>query len=130
MTTSEIKLLLEKYKNNEISEEECLRLLREVTDDTHAEALKADILATLSSQVPDAGWEEDGMLVSIFQHGKESESAFQVGKQRSRKRAYMALAAVLTGGMIIVGIYTLPEKKHIVTAQVVHHKLTPGSDKA
>jgi ferric-dicitrate binding protein FerR (iron transport regulator) len=120
MTTSEIKLLLEKYKNNEISEEECLHLLREVTDDEHAEAIKADILAALHSKVPDAGWNEEGMLTSIF----------QAGKPRSRKRGYIALAAVLAGGIILAGIYTLPEKKPVVTAQVEHHALTPGATKA
>jgi len=43
MTIPEIKRLLDKYKRNEISEEEYLQLMQEVADDAHTSAIKADI---------------------------------------------------------------------------------------
>ncbi|SFD08098.1 FecR family protein [Chitinophaga sp. CF118] len=126
MTMSEIKLLLEKYKNNEISEEECLRLLREVADNEHAATIKADILETLhNKQVSDSGWKEEdaaGMLASIFQAAEQNHS-------KRRKRVYISLAAAMVAGIIALSIYISPKREQALPVAQLH-PLAPGASKA
>lgn len=131
MTLPEIKLLLEKYKRNEISEEEYQQLLREVTDEANADAIRADIMETLYGEAPDAGWTDSdagNALTAIFRDGQEDARHLRVVTRR--KQVYRLVAAALVTGILATGIYlAVPEKKAppVIAKRSV---LVPGSNKA
>ncbi len=132
MTIPEIKRLLDKYKRNEISDEEYLQLMQEVADDAHTSAIKADIMETLYGKVPDMGLEGDeaaAMLSDIFQTGAADARRLRVA--RRRRLVYSSLAAAVIGGMIVTGVYVSQSGKKAAPVLAVHAKaLLPGSDKA
>lgn len=126
MTITEIKLLLQKYRNDEISKEECLLLLQEVADDEYAATIKADILEMMyNRQLPDAGWKEEDaalMLTSIFQTATQA---------RRRKMIYRSLAAAMIVGMILSGLYLFQSgKQQAPQPLVLQHTMAPGTSKA
>ncbi|UPK69067.1 FecR family protein [Chitinophaga filiformis] len=132
MTIPEIKRLLDKYKRNEISEEEYLQLMQEVADDAHTSAIKADIMETLYGKVPDMGLAEDeatAMLTGIFQAGQADAHRLRV--VRRKRLVYGSLAAAVVAGMIATGVYmSLPGKQAAPVAAIRPKPLLPGSDKA
>lgn len=132
MTIPEIKRLLDKYKRNEISDEEYLQLMQEVADDAHTTAIKADIMETLYSKVPDIafeGEEASAMLSGIFQAGVADTRRLRVA--RRRRLVYSSLAAAVVAGMIVTGAYMSNSGKKGAPVAAIHVKtLPPGSDKA
>jgi ferric-dicitrate binding protein FerR (iron transport regulator) len=132
MTIPEIKRLLDKYKRNEISDEEYLQLMQEVADDAHTSAIKADIMETLYGNAPDValdGKETSAMLSGIFQAGVADARRLRVA--RRRKMVYSSLAAAVVAGMIATGLYVSQSGKKAAPVAAVHAKvLLPGSDKA
>lgn len=124
--------MLDKYKRNEISEEEYLQLMQEVADDAHTSAIKADIMETLYGKVPDMGLGEEeaaAMLTGIFQAG--SADAHRLRVVRRRRLVYGSLAAAVVAGMIATGVYmSLPGKQAAPVAAIRPKPLLPGSDKA
>jgi len=131
MTIPELKRLLEKYKRNEISEEEYLQLMQEVSDETRTAAIKADIMETLYGETPDAGWNSDDantILTGIFSEDVAERRRLRL--VRRRRLVYGSLAAAIVAGMIATGVYiSLPEKQTAPVAKVVQ-QLLPGSDRA
>lgn len=125
MTMSEIKRLLEKYRNNEISEEECLRLFQEAADDEHATAVKDDILQMLyNPEVPDAGWNEETETVLL-------ESIFRHKRSTGRRTMYRSLAAAAIVGMIASAVYFLQSGEQKTAGPLVQQRpMTPGSTRA
>lgn len=132
MTIPEIKRLLDKYKRNEISDEEYLQLMQEVADDAHTSAIKADIMETLYGNVPDMeldGEESSAMLSGIFQTGVNDTRRLRVTKRR--RLVYSSLAAAVVAGMIATGVYVSQSGKKTAPVAAIHAKaLVPGSDKA
>ncbi|PWV47705.1 FecR family protein [Chitinophaga sp. S165] len=132
MTIPEIKRLLDKYKRNEISDEEYLQLMQEVADDAHTSAIKAHIMETLYGKVPDMGLSTDeaaAMLSGIFQAGTADARRLRVA--RRRRLVYSSLAAAVIGGMIVTGVYVSQPGKKAAPVAAIHAKaLLPGSDKA
>ncbi|PSL25370.1 FecR family protein [Chitinophaga ginsengisoli] len=132
MTIPEIKRLLDKYKRNEISEEEYLLLMQEVADDVHTSAIKADIMEALYGKVPGTGLGEyasSAMLTGIFEAG--AADAHRLRVVRRRRLVYGSLAAAVVAGMIATGVYiSLPGKQAAPVAAIHQKPLLPGSDKA
>jgi ferric-dicitrate binding protein FerR (iron transport regulator) len=127
MTIPEIKLLLKKYKENEISEEEKALLLSAIASGEHDELLKADILEAFNGPVPDAGWQEedkDAILAAIFQADQPS----QITVIRSKRRYYMA--AAVAAGIILTTAYISSRKPKTLPALANQEVLTPGTNKA
>lgn len=124
--------MLDKYKRNEISEEEYLQLMQEVADDAHTSAIKADIMETLYGKVPDMGLGEEeasAMLTGIFRAGAADARRLRVVKRR--RLVYGSLAAAVVAGMIATGIYMFqPGKQAAPVAATRQKPLLPGSDKA
>lgn len=132
MTIPEIKRLLDKYKRNEISEDEYLQLMQEVADDTHTSAIKADIMETLYGKVPDMGLdgeEASAMLTGIFEAGAADTRRLRV--VRRRRLLYGSLAAAVVAGMIATGVYvSFPGKQAAPVALTQPKPLLPGSNRA
>lgn len=132
MTIPELKRLLEKYKRNEISEEEYLLLMQEINDETRTAVIKADIMETLYGETPDLGWssrDADAMLTGIFSESITERRRLRVIKRR--RLVYGSLVAALVAGMIATGLYvSLPGKQTAPVAKVVQTPLLPGSDRA
>lgn len=124
--------MLDKYKRNEISEDEYLQLMQEVADDAHTSAIKADIMETLYGKVPDMGLDREeasAMLTSIFQAGVTDTRRLRV--VRRRRIVYSSLAAAVVAGMIATGVYvSLPGKQVAPVAAISTKALLPGSNKA
>lgn len=124
--------MLDKYKRNEISEDEYLQLMQEVADDAHTSAVKADIMETLYGKVPDMGLdgeEASAMLTGIFQAGVADTRRLRV--VRRRRMVYGSLAAAVVAGMIATGVYvSLPGKQAAPVAAISTKALLPGSNKA
>lgn len=132
MTIPEIKLLLDKYKRNGISEEEYQQLLREVADEANADTIRQDIIETLYGEVPDSQWTDDdaaAVLTTILQDGREEYRHLRLVKRR--QLIYRSLAAALVAGVLATGIYlAMPGKKPEKMVAVKKAPLAPGSDKA
>lgn len=132
MTIPEIKRLLDKYKRNEISEEEYLQLMQEVADDAHTSAIKADIMETLHGDTSDMGLGEEAgaaILTSIFQAGDAHARHMRVVKRR--RLVYGSLAAAVVAGLIVTGVYlSTPGKRGTPAVAVQQKPLLPGSSKA
>ena len=130
MTIPEIKQLLEKYKLNEISEEDKLQLLAEVASEEQEATIKADILEALYGQAPDAGWEKEdaaAVLQSIFEAGQQP----RITVIRNRKRLYRVAAAAVAAGIILTGVYiTRRSTVTVPPIAVAQHSLVPGANKA
>lgn len=62
---TEVQLLLDKYKNGRISQEELLRFQEIIAGNDYEPEIKADILSALyNNRTPQSGWtEEDGEAV-------------------------------------------------------------------
>lgn len=124
--------MLDKYKRNEISEDEYLQLMQEVADDAHTSAVKADIMETLYGKVPDMGLDSEeasAMLTGIFQAGVADTRRLRV--VRRRRMVYGSLAAAVVAGMIATGVYvSLPGKQAAPVAAISTKALLPGSNKA
>ncbi|MCF6403712.1 FecR domain-containing protein [Chitinophaga filiformis] len=132
MTIAEIKRLLDKYKRNEISEEEYLQLMQEVADDAHTSAIKADIMETLYGKAPDMAFGEEeasAMLTGIFRAGEADARRLRV--VRRRRLVYGSLAAAVVAGMIATGVYMSQSGKQAAPVAAIRHRpLLPGSDRA
>jgi ferric-dicitrate binding protein FerR (iron transport regulator) len=132
MTTPEIKRLLEKYKRHEISEEEYLLLMQEISDDARTSAIKADIMETLYGNTPDMGWNEGEAAVvlrGIFREGAADAQRRRV--VRRRRLIYGSLAAAIVAGMIATGVHvSLRDKQAAPVAAIQRQLLPPGASKA
>ena len=127
MTILEVKLLLKKYKENGISEEEKDLLRSAIASGEHDEALKADILEAFEGPLPDAGWQEEDkevILAAIFQADQPS----QIRAIRSKRRYY--IAAAVTAGIILTTAYISTRKPKTLPALAKLEVLTPGTNKA
>lgn len=126
MSTTEVQLLLEKYKNGQISQEELLRLQTMVAGNDYEPEIKADILRALQ-QAPQSNWaaeEGDEILQHILQSSPRRRDNIRHLKQ------YAAAAAIL-GATLLAGGFYLNRVKHpapMVAQQ--HPPLAPGSNKA
>lgn len=124
-------LLLEKFKNGQISQEELLRLKAMVAQDDYGLNIKEDILASLYSDVPDSGWKKedaDKILQAILQPAEQP--VYPIHTVNNRKRWYMAAAAIL-GAALIIGSLFLVQKRHAAPlAAIKQPPLSPGSNKA
>lgn len=127
MTLQELKQLLDKYKNNSISEDERQLLLEQVTNGEFAELIKADILESLYNVPPGANLapeDANAMLDSILQTGR---------LRAARKRVYIAAAAAaILAGLLITGIYVTRQPATGTLAKQHGHPgpIQPGSNKA
>jgi transmembrane sensor len=132
MTVSEIKLLLDKYKRNQISTEEYQLLLKAVADDMYADTIKADIMETLYEETPDAGWEpEDASATLRSILVKDEEEIRHIRWIRQRRLVYRSVAAALIAGIVATGFYVIiPRKAAKQVAQAPKAPLAPGSDNA
>jgi ferric-dicitrate binding protein FerR (iron transport regulator) len=132
MTIPEIKRLLDKYKQRTISEEEYQLLLHEMANDTHEATIKDDIMDTLYSKVPDAGWDREDantLLSSIFREG--ATHTRRVRSIQRRRLVYGSLVAAIIAGVIITGISVFLSKEETTPAITAQQKpLVPGSNKA
>lgn len=127
MSTTEVQLLLEKYKNGQISQEELLRLKTIVAANDYEPEIKADILSSLYGQVPDSGWQkedETAMLQHILQ------SAPQKTTGRIRIIQYAAAAALLGAILTAGGLYIKWQRPSTTVAIETKQPLAPGSNKA
>jgi transmembrane sensor len=127
MTLQELKELLDKYKADTISEAERKLLAEQIGNDEFADLIKADILESFYSIVPDAGWNQQDT-------GSILQEIMATGRLRiARRRIYIGAAAALLAGMIATSVYIGGNKNGTVTKAIAQHKakaITPGSDKA
>lgn len=126
MSTTEVQLLLEKYKNGQISQEELLRLQTMVAGNDYEPEIKADIMRALqdASQSNWATEEGDEILQHILQSSPRRRDHIRHLKQ------YAAAAAIL-GATLLAGGFYLSRVKH--PAPMVAQQqppLAPGSNKA
>ncbi|TWF38951.1 FecR family protein [Chitinophaga polysaccharea] len=125
MSMTEVQLLLEKYKNGQISEEELLRLKAMVATDDYEPEIKADILSALHSDVPDSGWpsaNSEKILQSILQTKPRSIT----------RKLWYAAAACLLGATLLAGsLYIARQLQHPAPlAAGKPSPLDPGTNKA
>lgn len=124
---TEIRVLLEKYRNDDISQDELLRLKRLVTGNDYEPEIKADILAALHNQTPDQGWQqadEAAILQQIL--STPGSTRFITGRRIWYAAAAVLLGAVLTGG----GWYFFHQPRKQVVVVQTQVPLAPGSNKA
>jgi len=127
MSTTEVQLLLEKYKQGQISQEELLRLKTIVANGDYEPEIKADILAALYSAVPESGWREEdeaAILQNILQPVPQKASG------RIRILRYAAAAAVLGAVLTAGGLYIKWQRPAAPVATESRQGLEPGSNKA
>ncbi|OMP75457.1 MULTISPECIES: FecR family protein [unclassified Chitinophaga] len=129
MTAQELKLLLDKYKQNNISPDEKARLMDAINNGEQDDLLREDILHSLQGIVPSAGWEEEdhsAILHAIFQ-ADQPENLTVV---KNKRRFYLYAAAAVTAGIILTT--SLLHKKDIEKAPTLAKTqvLAPGSNKA
>lgn len=129
MTAQELKLLLDKYKQNELTPGEKNRLFSAINSGEHDELLYADILDSLKSEAPDAGWDQEdhaAILEAIFQ--ADQPEILTVVK--NKRRFYLYAAAAVTVGIILTTglLYKKDTEKAPTLAKT--QVLAPGSNKA
>ena len=127
MSTTELQLLLEKYKQGRISQEELLRLKVIVEAGDYEPEIKADILAALYGSVPDSGWQKEDET-AILQHILQPAPQKATGRIRIIRYAVAAaaLGAVITAG----GVYIKWRQPAAPVAVETRQALEPGSNKA
>ncbi|MBS0030289.1 FecR family protein [Chitinophaga sp. 22321] len=127
MSTTEVQLLLEKYKQGRISQEELLRLKTIVADGDYEPEIKADILAALYSAVPDSGWQEEDETAIL-------QNILQPAPQKTTRSIsilrYAAAAAVLGAVLTAGGLYIKWQQPATPVATESRQSLEPGSNKA
>jgi len=129
MTAQELKLLLDKYKQNVLTADEKNRLFDAINSGDHDDLLHADILQSLQGTVPSADWENEdpaAILDAIFQ-AEQPETLTVV---KNKRRFYLYAAAAVTAGIILTT--GLLYKKDTVKAPTLAKTqvLAPGSNKA
>lgn len=129
MTAQELKLLLDKYKQNNISPDEKARLMDAISNGEQDDLLREDILHSLQGVVPSAGWEEEdhaAILTAIFQ-ADQPEGLTVV---KNKRRFYLYAAAAVTAGIILTTslLYKKDTEKAPTLAKT--QVLAPGSNKA
>lgn len=132
MTVTEIRQLLEKYKQGTLSPEELSQLEEAVVAGSFEEEIKADILHTLYTHAaPDANWPEE-KKAALLQQILHTTPMRPVRNNTVRKRWIYAAAAVLAAGIITSGAYLMMRRQEPAPVAIVHPKapLAPGSSKA
>jgi transmembrane sensor len=130
MSVMEVMLLLNKFKNGQISQEELLRLKAMVAQGDYGVNIKEDILTSLYSDLPDSGWKKedaDKILQVILQSAEQPVSPLYT--THNRKKWYLA-AAILLGATLLIGSLYLVQKKHAAPLTLKQIPLSPGSNKA
>ncbi|WP_343674763.1 FecR domain-containing protein [Chitinophaga sp.] len=129
MTAQELKLLLDKYKQNDITPDEKNRLFSAINSGEHDELLRADILDSLKSDVPGADWDQEdhtAMLEAIFQADQPEPLAVV----KSKRRFYLYAAAAVTAGIILTASLLYKKETERPPTLVKTQVLAPGSNKA
>ncbi|HEY9261811.1 FecR family protein [Chitinophaga sp.] len=126
MSTMEVLLLLEKYKEGRISQEELQRLKTLVASNDYEPEIKADILSALYGQVPDSGWQQEDEAV-ILQRILQSDPIKTNGRRRLLQ---YAAAAALLGAVFFSGRFYLKKATPAPIAANATAPLAPGSNKA
>ncbi|SEW35466.1 FecR family protein [Chitinophaga arvensicola] len=126
MSTTEVQLLLEKYKNGQISQEELLRLQEMVTGNDYEPEIKADIMQTLHNTAPQSNWatgEGEEILQRILQSpGRRTHIRYL--------KQYAAAAAILGAALLAGGFYLSRVRHSAPVAMQKHPPLAPGGNKA
>lgn len=125
MTNNELKLLLNKLKENAISDDERKQLFNTIANGAYDDLLREDILNSLHTDVPSAGWEEEdhsALLQSIF--------ASDMTVVRSKKWYYLSAAAAVAAGILLTSVLIFRQKAPVAPTLVKQEVLTPGSNKA
>ncbi|RFM29310.1 FecR family protein [Chitinophaga silvisoli] len=129
MTAQELKFLLDKYKQNTITPDDKNRLFDAIDSGEHDELLSADILQSLRSDVPSAGWENEdhsAILDAIFQ--ADQPEILTVVK--NKRRFYLYAAAAVTAGIILTTSLLYRKDPEQAPTLVKTQVLAPGSTKA
>lgn len=129
MTAEELKLLLDKYKQNDISSDEKDHLFDAINSGEHDALLNADILQSLRNDVPSAGWENedhDAILNAIFQ--ADQPETLRIIK--NKRRFYLYAAAAVTVGIILTTSLLYKREPEKVPTLAKTQVLAPGSNKA
>ncbi len=129
MSITEVQLLLEKYKNGRISQEELLRLKAMVAGNDYEPEIKADILSALyNSGTPQSGLSaEDGeaILQNILQTTPPRAAS------NTRSMIWYAAAATLLGATLVTGaLYMNRQQQPVIVAAPKANPLAPGTNTA
>jgi transmembrane sensor len=129
MSITEVQLLLEKYKNGRISQEELLRLKAMVAGNDYEPEIKADILSALyNSEAPQSGLTaEDGE--AILQNILQTTPPRTTGHTRSM--IWYAAAATLLGATVLTSVFYLNRQQQpVIVAAPKSNPLAPGTNTA
>ncbi|NSL87342.1 FecR family protein [Chitinophaga sp. Mgbs1] len=130
MTATEIRTLLEQYKQGTLNAEG-LQLLQRVVEEGHfEEEIREDILDSLRNSAPDAGWQREDME-ALLQHILAQETPVYPKIQARSRWRYAAAAVVALG--IAGGVTMLVLRRDTpatAVVQVPRNPLAPGSSKA
>lgn len=130
MTAQELKLLLDKYKQNVLTSDERDRLFNAIQHGGHDDLLHADILESLQGSVPAAGWENEdhaAILEAIFQ----AEQPDTMTVVNNKRRFYRYAAAAVTAGIILSTSFIYKKKDTQKAPTLAKTQvLAPGANKA
>jgi ferric-dicitrate binding protein FerR (iron transport regulator) len=129
MSITEVQLLLEKYKNGRISQEELLRLKAMVAGNDYEPEIKADILSALynSEAAQSSLTEEDSE--AILQHILQTTPPRTASNTRSM--IWYAAAATVLGAVVLTSaLYLNRQQQPVMVATPKPNPLAPGTNTA
>jgi ferric-dicitrate binding protein FerR (iron transport regulator) len=129
MTNNELKLLLNKLKQNAISDDERKQLFAAIANGAYDDLLREDILNSLEADVHSAGWEAEdhsAILQAIFAADQPAELTVV----RHKKWYYLSAAAAVAAGILLTSLWVSRQAAPVAPTLAKQEVLAPGSNKA